>query len=211
MLIPFLSEDFTDVVNGWKPKVSSVVVKGEYRGFGEPSVYWMLDYVELPALPPAILDCIDVSGQCEVDTVGFVFQKSEGAAMSQKAQRRFARQKKVEVAWAGPAVVCDQRTERRVPIGHRGSGMRKALFESSDEDSSDGTGDSSGGGFEGGCSRAENKARQRPTIIRQDKAEVERREAAKQRQQRRQQQQQQSFRWRQQRRQQQQQSFRWRQ
>ena len=94
VLIPFLSEDFTKVVKGWRPKVSSAVVKGEYRGFGEPSVYWMLDYVELPALPPAILDCVDVSDRCEVDAVGFVFQKSEGAAMSQKAQRRFARQKK---------------------------------------------------------------------------------------------------------------------
>ena len=47
VLIPFLSEDFTDVVNGWKPKVSSVVVKGEYRGFGEPPIFWMLD-----VLPP---------------------------------------------------------------------------------------------------------------------------------------------------------------
>ena len=67
----------------------------------------MLDYVELP-VPPALLDCIDVNNQCEVDAIGFVFRKSEGAAMSQKAQRRFARQKKVEMVWAGPAVVREQ-------------------------------------------------------------------------------------------------------
>ena len=79
----------------------------------------------------------------------------------------------------------------RVSVGHRGATSRKALFESGDEGSSDGIGDSSVGGFEGGCSRAENKARQRSTIIRnvckntpvfttrQDKAEVERRAAAK--------------------------------
>ena len=52
--------------------------------------------------------------------------------MSQKAQRRVARQKKVEVVWAGPAVVRGQRAVSRVPIGHRGATTRKALFEDSD-------------------------------------------------------------------------------
>ena len=61
--------------------------------------------------------------------------------MSQKTQRRIARQKKVELVWAGPAVVSEQRAVRRVPIGHRGATMRKALFADSDE-----SGDSSGGG-----------------------------------------------------------------
>jgi hypothetical protein len=137
--------------------------------------------------PPALA----IGDQCEVDAIGFVFQKSEGAAMSQKAQRRIAQQKKVEVVWAGPAVVREQSAVSRVSVGHRGATARKALFESGDEGSSDGIGDSSGGGFEGGCSRAENKARQRSTVIRnvckntpvftarQDKAEVERRAAVK--------------------------------
>jgi hypothetical protein len=123
-LAPFLSEDYTKVVKGWRPNVGSADV-GQ-RGFGEASVYWLLDYVELK--PPA--SAID---QCEVDAIGFVFQKSEGAAMSQKAQRRIAQQKKVEVVWAGPAVVREQRAVSRVPIGHRGATMRKALFEDSDE------------------------------------------------------------------------------
>ena len=60
------------------------------HGFGEASVYWLLDYVELKPQASTI-------DQCEVDAVGFVFQKSEGAAMSQKAQMHFARQKKDEV------------------------------------------------------------------------------------------------------------------
>ena len=182
-LAPFLSEDYTKVVKGWRPNVGSADV-GQ-RGFGEASVYWLLDYVELK--PPALA----IGDQCEVDAIGFVFQKSEGAAMSQKAQRRIAQQKKVEVVWAGPAVVREQSAVSRVSVGHRGATARKALFESGDEGSSDGIGDSSGGGFEGGCSRAENKARQRSTIIRnvckntpvftarQDKAEVERRAAVK--------------------------------
>ena len=151
-LAPFLSEDYTKVVKGWRPNVGSADV-GQ-RGFGEASVYWLLDYVELK--PPALA----IGDQCEVDAIGFVFQKSEGAAMSQKAQRRIAQQKKVEVVWAGPAVVREQSAVSRVSVGHRGATARKALFESGDEGSSDGTGDSSGGGFEGGCSRAENKARQ---------------------------------------------------
>ena len=57
--------------------------------------------------------------------------------------------------------------------------MRKALFEDSDEGSSGGTNDGSGSAVEGGCSRAETAARQRSTVIRQDRAEVKRRAAAK--------------------------------
>ena len=68
-LVPFLSEDFTKVVNGWRPKVSSAVVKGEYRGFGEPPIFWMLDVVEMLVLPGSDRSG---SGQCEVDAVGFI-------------------------------------------------------------------------------------------------------------------------------------------
>ena len=46
-----------------------------------------------------------------------MFKQSEGAVMSQKAQRRMANQKKVEVVWAGPAVVHEQCAVSRVPIG----------------------------------------------------------------------------------------------
>jgi hypothetical protein len=92
-------------------------------------------------------------------------------------------QKEVEVVWAGPASVREQRTERRVPIGHRGSGMRKMLFADSDEDVSDGINGGSGSGGEGECSRAESRAeiraRQRSAIIRQDTTEVKRRAAAR--------------------------------
>ena len=121
----------------------------------------------------------DDDDQCEVDAIDFVFKQSEGAVMSQKAQRRMAKQKKVEVVWAGPAVVREQRAVSRVPIGHRGATVRKALFEDSDEGSSGGTNDGSGSAVEGGCSRAETAARQRSAVIRQDRAEVKRRAAAK--------------------------------
>jgi hypothetical protein len=138
-LAPFLSEDYTKVVKGWRPNVGSADV-GQC-GFGEASVYWLLDYVELK--PPALA----IGDQCEVDAIGFVFQKSEGAAMSQKAQRRIAQQKKAEVVWAGPAAVREQSAVSMVSVGHRGATARKALFESSDEGSSDSTSDSSGGWF----------------------------------------------------------------
>ena len=92
-------------------------------------------------------------------------------------------QKEVEVVWAGPASVRGQRNERRVPIGHRGSGMRKMLFADSDEDVSDGINGGSGSGGEGECSRAESRAeiraRQRSAIICQDTTEVKRRAAAR--------------------------------
>ena len=78
-------------------------------------------------------DRIDADDRCVVDAIDFVFNQSEGAAMSQKAQRRMARQKKVEVVWAGPAAVCQQRAVSRVSFGRRGAAMRKALFEDSDE------------------------------------------------------------------------------
>ena len=41
--------------------------------------------------------------------------------MSQKAQKRISNQKRVEVVWAGPAVVREQRAVSRVSIGHRGA------------------------------------------------------------------------------------------
>ena len=109
-----------------------------------------------------LLDCpcnVD-DGQCEVDTIDFVFRQSKGAVMSQKAQKRISKQKRVEVVWAGPAVVREQKTERRVPIGHRGPGMRKELFADSD-----GSSNGSGSEVEGGRSRTKNRARQRSTII----------------------------------------------
>ena len=65
-----------------------------------------------------------------VDAMDSVFNQSERAMMSQKAQRRMARQKKVEVVWAGPAVVHEQRAVSRVRI--RGAGVRKVLFGDSD-------------------------------------------------------------------------------
>ena len=143
-LVPFLPEDFTDVINGWRPKVPSVVVKGEYRGFGEPPIFWMLD-----VLPPGSdrRDGGDQCGgdQCEVDAMDFVFRPSEGAVMSQKTQRRIAKQRKVGVVWAGPAVVREQRVVSRVPIGHRGARMRKVLFDEGDVGSSDGSSDGSHG------------------------------------------------------------------
>ena len=178
-LVPFLSKDFTKVTKGWRPNVSSKVVKGEYRGFGEASVYWMLNVMEKP-VPPGSDDQCEVNA-CGVDAVGFTFKQSEGAVMSQKAQRRMVRQKKVEEGWAGPAVVREQRTERRVPVGHRGSGMQKVLFADSGEDSSDGGGNGSGSEVEGGCSRAraKNRARQRSITIRQDTAERKKRAATK--------------------------------
>ena len=76
----FLSKDWSEAIKGWSVFPSKVGNVGQ-RGIGEASVYLMLDYVKLP-VPPALLDCNDVSDQCEVDAVGFVFQKSERAAMS---------------------------------------------------------------------------------------------------------------------------------
>ena len=38
-LFPFLSEDFTEVVKGWRPNVG--VAAAEYRGFGEPPIFWI--------------------------------------------------------------------------------------------------------------------------------------------------------------------------
>ena len=122
-LTPFLFEDFTEVVKGWKPSVGAA--DAEFRGFGEPPIFWMLNVVQVP-VPP---DCSG-GGQCEVDELGFRFKQSKGAVMSQKAQRRLANQKKVEVVWAGPAVVHEQRAVSRVPI--RGAGVRKVLFGDSD-------------------------------------------------------------------------------
>ena len=99
--------------------------------------------------------------------------------MSQKAQKRIANQKRVEVVWAGPAVVRGQRAVSRVVVGHRGAMMRKVLFEDSDEGSSCGIGGGSGSAVEGGCSRAETAAWQRSMVICQDRAEVKRKAAAK--------------------------------
>ena len=155
-LAPFLSEDYTKVVKGWRPNVGSADV-GQ-RGFGEPSVFWMLNVVQVPLSPGSGRKV--VGDKCGVDAEDFVFKQSEGAVMSQKAQRRMARQKQVEVVWAGPAVVREQKTERRVPIGHRGSGMRKELFADSD-----GSSNGSGSEVEGVRSRTKNRARQRSTII----------------------------------------------
>jgi hypothetical protein len=57
-------------------------------------VYWLLDYVERPK-PPASA----IGDRCEVDAVGFIFQKS---------QKRIARQKKVEVVWTGPVASANE-------------------------------------------------------------------------------------------------------
>ena len=92
-LAPFLSEDYTKVVKGWRPNDGSANV--EQRGFGEPSVFWMLNVVKVPVSPGP--DCQDVGDKCGVDAKDSVFKQSEGAVMSQKAQRRMTRQKKVEV------------------------------------------------------------------------------------------------------------------
>ena len=81
--------------------------------------------------------------------------------MSQKAQKRISNQKRVEVVWAGPAVVREQRAVSRVSIGHRGAAMRKALFEDSDEGSSDGSNDGRVGATEGGCNWLDKAARNR--------------------------------------------------
>ena len=83
--------------------------------------------VQVPVPPET--DCSG-SGQCEVDAIGFMFKQSGGAVMSQKARRRIANQKRVEVVWAGPAAVREQRAVRRAPI--RGAGVRKVLFDDSD-------------------------------------------------------------------------------
>ena len=170
-----ISQRLSKVGDSWRPNVGAAAA--EYRGFGEPPIFWMLNVMEKP-VPPGSDDQCEVNA-CGVDAVGFTFKQSEGAVMSQKAQRRMVRQKKVEEEWAGPAVVREQRTERRVPVGHRGSGMRKVLFADSGEDSSDGGGNGSGSEVEGGCSRAKNRARQRSIIIRQDTAERKKRAATK--------------------------------
>jgi hypothetical protein len=128
-LVPFLSKDFTKVTKGWRPNVSSKVVKGEYRGFGEASVYWILNV--LPVSPGSDNgDRGDNDEQCAEDAIDFVFRQSKGAVMSQKAQKRISKQKRVEVVWAGPAVVREQRAVRRAPI--RGTGVRKVLFDDND-------------------------------------------------------------------------------
>ena len=98
-------EDFTKVVKGWRPNVGPTNV-GQ-RGFGEASVYWLLGYVGR-TVPPASA----VGGRCGVDAVEFIFQKPKGAAMSQKAQRRIARQKEAVELGAGPAVV-----RKVLPVG----------------------------------------------------------------------------------------------
>ena len=50
-LAPFLSEDYMKVVKRWRPNDGSADV-GQL-GFGEASLYWLLDYVEL-SMPPAL-------------------------------------------------------------------------------------------------------------------------------------------------------------
>jgi hypothetical protein len=96
-LTPFLSEDFTEVVKGWRPNVGAAAT--EYRGFGEPPIFSMLNVMEKP-VPPRSGDRCEVDA-CVVDAVDFMFKQSEGAVMSQKARRRIANQKRVEVVWAG--------------------------------------------------------------------------------------------------------------
>ena len=130
-LVPFLSEDFTEVVKGWRPSVGAA--DAGFRGFGEPPVFWVLNVVKVP-VPKGGKNTSKAefsdNDRCEVDATDFVFKQSEGAVMSRKTQRRMLRQKKAEVVWAGPAVVREQLIESRVLIGHRarGSGMRKVLF-----------------------------------------------------------------------------------
>ena len=60
--------------------------------------------VQVPVPPQT--DCSG-SGQCEVDAMDFVFRPSEGAVMSQKTQRRIAKQRKVGVVWAGGVGICE--------------------------------------------------------------------------------------------------------
>ena len=67
-LVPFLSKDFTKVTKGWRPNVSSKVVKGEYRGFGEASVYWILKV--LPVSPGSDNgDRVDNDKECAEDAI----------------------------------------------------------------------------------------------------------------------------------------------
>ena len=172
-LVPFLSEDFTKVVKGWRPSVGAA--DAGFRGFGEPPVFWVLDVVKVP-VPKGGKNTSEAefsdNDRCEVDAVDFVFRQPKGAVCSQKTQKRMARQKRAEVVWSGPAVVREQRAANRVPIGHRGATMRKALFEDSDEGSSDCSSDGRVGATEGGCSRLDKAARNRLWVIRRDKAEV---------------------------------------
>ena len=113
----------TECVKGWRPNVGAATADVGQSGIGKSPVFWMLDLVGVPVLPES--DRSNVSDECEVDATNFVFKQSEGAVMSQKAHRRIASQRRVEVMWAGPAVVREKRTERRVPSGRRGPGMRK--------------------------------------------------------------------------------------
>ena len=181
-LVPFLSEDFTEVVKGWRPSVGAA--DAGFRGFGEPPVFEVLKVVKVP-VPKGEKNTSEAefsdNDRCEVDATDFVFKQSEGAVMSRKTQRRMLRQKKAEVVWAGPVVVREQRIESRVLIGHRarGSRMRKVLFADSDEDGSDGISNGSVREGEGEESRVEIRARQRSAVISQDKTEVKRRVAAK--------------------------------
>ena len=52
---------------GWRPSIGAAAA--EYRGFGEPPIFWMLDVVEMLVLPGSDRSG---SGQCEVDAVGFI-------------------------------------------------------------------------------------------------------------------------------------------
>ena len=84
---PFLAEDFTEVVKGWRPNVGAAAA--EYRGFGEPPIFWILKV--LPVSPGSDNgDRSDGNDRCAVDAMDFVFNQSEGAVMSQKAQRGMA-------------------------------------------------------------------------------------------------------------------------
>ena len=85
---PFLLEDYTKVVNGWRPKVGIVDVgRG---GFGELPLFWMLQIVDVPVLPGTA----PVQQSIE-DTINFQFTQSRAAAVSQKTQRYEARQQRL--------------------------------------------------------------------------------------------------------------------
>ena len=97
---PFLLEDYTKVIKGWRPKVSTVDVgRG---GVGELPVFWVLQIVDVPVLPGTA----PVQQSIE-DTVNFQFTQSGAAAVSQKTQRCEERQQKLmqseaeNLAWDG--------------------------------------------------------------------------------------------------------------
>ena len=97
---PFLLEDYTKVIKGWRPRVSTVDVgRG---GFGELPVFWVLQIVDVPVLPGTT----PVQQSIE-DTVNFQFTQSGAAAVSQKTQRCEERQQKLmqseaaNLAWDG--------------------------------------------------------------------------------------------------------------